>query len=121
MKDDTKKLTESQRIEGGDTATSTVIRTIERSDAETSTETQEATSTDAGFKLTPLEEKVIRMRYGKSLKGQEALEFAAGASLETRLKLALIESHLLEAFQADALDPDPKTGNPRTVLADAMD
>ena len=61
------------------------------------------------------------MRYGKSLNGQEALEFGTGASMETRHKLALIESSLLEAFDASPLDPDPKTGSPRSVLADAFD
>jgi hypothetical protein len=71
--------------------------------------------------LSPEEEKVIRMLYGKSLKGHEALEFAPGASLETRLQLALIEASLLEAFQAGALDPDPQTGAPRSVLTDKLD
>lgn len=68
--------------------------------------------------LSPEEEKVIRMLYGKSLKGQEALEFATGASMETSLKLALIEASLLEAFEAGALEPDPQTGAPRSVLTD---
>jgi hypothetical protein len=68
--------------------------------------------------LSPEEEKVIRMLYGKSLKGQEALEFGVGASMETREKLALIEASLLEAFEAGALEPDPRTGAPRSVLTD---
>ncbi len=71
--------------------------------------------------LSPEEEKVIRMLYGRSLKGPEALEFAPGASLETRLKLALIEASLLDAFEAGALEPDPQTGSPRSVFADKFE
>lgn len=71
--------------------------------------------------LTPLEEKVIRMLHGRSLAGHEALEFAPNASMETRLKLALIEANLLEAFEADALDTDPASGAPRSVIADELE
>lgn len=71
--------------------------------------------------LTSLEEKVIRMLHGRSLAGHEALEFAPGASMETRLKLALIEANLLEAFEADALDTDPASGAPRSVIADELE
>ncbi len=119
MKDDkTRKSNTLQTEEAASTATSTVTTTIERP-SQAATEAQDAASAEPT--LTPLEEKVIRMRYGRSLKGQEALEFAPGASMETRLKLALIESRLLEAFTADALDPDPDTGSPRSVLADSID
>ena len=71
--------------------------------------------------LTPEEEKVVRMRFGRSLQEHEVLEFAPGATMETRLKLALIESSLLEAFEAHAFDPDPRTGAPRSVIADAIE
>ena len=117
MSEDKSRKAEKQIKEDSLEASSTATTTVERVE-ETTIESRENSENGA---LSPLEEKVVRMRYGKSLKGQEALEFAPGASLETRLKLALIESSLLDAFEANALEPDPITGSPRSVLADALE
>ncbi len=97
-----------------DSASETTTITVEESDAVVVDPRDDA-------QLTPEEEKVVRMLYGKSLGGQEALEFAPGADMETRLKLAMIEAHLLSLFEAGALEPDPDTGKPRSVLADRLD
>ncbi len=105
--------------ESVDSTTSTGTATLERTEA--SAEQLQSVDEGGSAGLTALEEKVLRMRYGRSLKSQEALEFAVDASLETRLKLALIEASLLEAFEAEALEPDPSTGLPRSVLADSFD
>lgn len=118
MNEDKSRKAEKQHRDEAKDATSTATTTIERTESSQTSEAQEAGGDGT---LSPLEEKVVRMRYGKSLKGQEALDFAPGASLETRLKLALIEASLLEAFEADALEPDPITGSPRSVLADSID
>ena len=115
MSEDKSRMADkNESNESASTATTTIERTEE-------VEVSEESLVRDDSALSSLEEKIVRMRYGKSLNGQEALEFATGASLETRLKLALIESSLLEAFEASALDPDPKTGSPRSVLADALD
>jgi hypothetical protein len=90
----------------------------------TTTEVENADAVDVEGnepELSPEEEKVIRMLYGKSLDGQEALKFAPGASADAVLKLAMIERYLLDLFEADALEPDPSTGNPRSVLASRLD
>jgi hypothetical protein len=97
-----------------DSVTETTTVTVEEADAVAVEPRDDAA-------LTPEEDKVIRMLYGKSLGGQEALEFAPGADMETRLKLAMIEAHLLNLFEAGALEPDPDTGKPRSVLADRLD
>ena len=89
-------------------------------EAKQTTESKRESSSEKVL-LTPEEEKVVRMRYGQSLQEHEALEFAANATMETRLKLALIESSLLKAFEAQAFDPDPQTGAPRSVIADAIE
>ncbi len=83
------------------------------------TETVEPRKFDPAVDLTPEEEKVVRMLHGKSLDGRESLEFASGSE-ETKLKLAMIEAHLIDMFQADALEADPSTGAPRSVLADKI-
>lgn len=49
--------------------------------------------------LSPEEEKVLRMAHGLTEADSHTLSFALGADHETRLKLALMEKELLEAFQ----------------------
>lgn len=49
--------------------------------------------------LTPVEEKALRMLHGLSEGDEHELKFALGADHETRLKLAMIEKELLDAFQ----------------------
>lgn len=107
MNNDTKNKPD---LDPKETGTSTVTTTVEEVETE-----------DFEIGLSPEEEKIIRMRHGRSLEGHEALEFAGGASEETRLKLALMEANLLDAFEASALDPDPQSGVPRSVIADKMD
>lgn len=113
MNDDKKRSAEDKHTRDSATETTTTI-TVEEADAV-------AVQAGGEADLTPEEEKVIRMLYGKSLAGQEALEFASDANMETRLKLAMIEAHLLNLFEAGALEPDPATGKPRSVLADRLD
>lgn len=112
MKDETTRSADDKHTR--DSASETTTVTVEEADA-VGVEPRDAA------RLTPEEEKVVRMLYGKSLGGQEALEFAPGANMETRLKLAMIEAHLLNLFEAGALEPDPDTGKPRSVLADRLD
>lgn len=49
--------------------------------------------------LTPLEEKALRMLHGLSEGDEHELKFALGANEEAELKLAMMEKHLLDAFQ----------------------
>lgn len=49
--------------------------------------------------LTTTEEKSLRMLHGLSEGDSHELKFALGADEETRLKLAMMEKHLLDAFQ----------------------
>lgn len=42
--------------------------------------------------LEPLEEKVLRMRYGLSEEDDKALEYAVGASEDTRNRVTLMEA-----------------------------
>jgi hypothetical protein len=49
--------------------------------------------------LSPSEEKSLRMLHGLSEGDDHELRFALGADDETRLKLAMMEKHLLDAFQ----------------------
>lgn len=49
--------------------------------------------------LSPIEEKALRMLHGLSEEDHHELSFALGANEETRLKLAMMEKHLLDAFQ----------------------
>lgn len=49
--------------------------------------------------LSPLEEKALRMAHGLTEDDNHELSFALGADQETRLKLAMMERHLLDAFQ----------------------
>lgn len=123
MSDKTKNL-DGRATEATSTTTTVVASTSvaapQRKRA-TSTTSAPAPARGASPALTAEEEKVIRMRYGKSLQPHEALDFAPDASMETRLKLALIEANLLEAFEAEALDPDPQNGAPRSVFADHLD
>lgn len=49
--------------------------------------------------LSPMEEKALRMLHGLSEDDDHQLKFALGANEETRLKLAMMEKHLLDAFQ----------------------
>ena len=48
--------------------------------------------------LTPEEERVLRMRHGLTEGTDHLLAFAPGASQETKLKLAMMEKNLIEAF-----------------------
>lgn len=102
-------------------------RSLERAPGEGQTTTTveepavETLPADKTSVLTPEEEKVIRMLHGKGLKGHEVLEFAPGASMETKLRLALIEANLLEAFDAEPLEIDPDNGSPRSVIADELE
>ena len=49
--------------------------------------------------LTPVEEKALRMLHGLSEPDDHELKFALGANEDARLKLAMMEKHLLDAFQ----------------------
>lgn len=49
--------------------------------------------------LSPIEEKALRMLHGLAEDDSHELKFALGANDETRLKLAMMEKHLLDAFQ----------------------
>ena len=49
--------------------------------------------------LSPIEEKSLRMLHGLSEDDRHELKFALGANDEARLKLAMMEKHLLDAFQ----------------------
>ncbi len=64
-----------------------------------STTVSEQTQTQSLEGLSPIEEKALRMLHGLSEGDQHELKFALGANDETRLKLAMIEKHLLDAFQ----------------------
>ena len=48
--------------------------------------------------LSPSEEKALRMLHGLSEGDAHQLKFALGANDETRLKLAMMEKHLLSTF-----------------------
>jgi hypothetical protein len=61
---------------------------------------------DAFEGLTPEEERVLRLLRGLSEDESHRLKFALGANEETRLKLAMIEKHLLEVFEAEILDEE---------------
>lgn len=55
---------------------------------------------DTNFEgIAPEEEKVLRMLHGLTEEDDHELKFALGANEETRLKLAMMEKHLLDAFQ----------------------
>lgn len=57
-------------------------------------------SQEANFEgISPEEEKALRMLHGLTEDDDHELKFALGANEETRLKLAMIEKHLLNAFQ----------------------
>ena len=62
---------------------------------ETVTKTQSRPSApEAPYELLePLEEKVIRMRYGLSEEDSKELEYAVGASEESRERLGLMEAN----------------------------
>lgn len=49
--------------------------------------------------LTPTEEKALRMLHGLTEGDSHELKFALGADEEARLKLAMMEKQLLDAFQ----------------------
>ncbi len=57
-------------------------------------------TTDGQFaELTPTEEKALRMLHGLTEDDSHELKFGLGANADTRLKLAMMEKHLLDAFQ----------------------
>ncbi len=101
-----------------ETGTATVTTTVQPPQTSVGNVTNPQESSEQT--LSEEEEKVIRMLYGKSLQGNEALDFAPFATQETRLRLALIEANLLKAFEAGALEPDPESGAPRSVLVDKL-
>ena len=49
--------------------------------------------------LTPEEEKALRMAHGLTERDDHILSFALGADQDTRLKLAMMEKQLIEAFK----------------------
>ena len=51
--------------------------------------------------LEPVEEKVIRMRYGLSENDEKALEYAVGASEDTRLRVSLMEAGNIAELDGD--------------------
>lgn len=51
--------------------------------------------------LEPVEEKVIRMHYGLSENDEKALEYAVGASEDTRMRVSLMEAGNIDALDAD--------------------
>lgn len=119
MSDKNKKADGVTTDKSADKGRSTTVTTVQPQDEVKATPVGDGAPDST--QLTPEEEKVIRMRYGRSLKNKEALEFAPGATEETRLKLALIEASLLEAFEAEAVRTDPDTGMPLSVIADHID
>jgi hypothetical protein len=72
--------------------------TFANSTAPSTTVTEERQETNFEG-LAPEEEKALRMLHGLTEKDDHELKFALGASEETRLKLAMMEKHLLDAFQ----------------------
>lgn len=59
---------------------------------QTITKEQRATESSPYEFLEPLEEKVLRMRYGLSEEDDKALEYAVGASEDTRNRVTLMEA-----------------------------
>ena len=112
-------LGESQSASSTTTTTLDKIEVVE--EIQVSEEVEVDLRERAGGALTAEEEKVIRMLHGRSLAGHEALEFAPGATMETRMRLALIEANLLDAFEAAPVEMDPDTGAPRSVIADELE
>ena len=51
--------------------------------------------------LEPIEEKVIRMHYGLSEADDKALEYAVGASEDTRMRVSLMEAGNIAELDAD--------------------
>lgn len=51
--------------------------------------------------LEPVEEKVIRMRYGLSEADDKKLEYALGASEDTRIRVTLMEAGNIQALDGD--------------------
>lgn len=87
-----------------------------------STTTQERV--EQGFEgLLPEEEKAMRMLHGLSEEGDHELQFAVGADAETRLKLAMIEKELIEAFSrtpAPLLDLEDRHLEAKSKIIDAL-
>lgn len=67
----------------------------------TSVQTVTVTEPEGLEVLLPEEEKVLRMRHGLSEDDSHVLQYAVGASDESKAKLALIEEALLSAFYDD--------------------
>lgn len=63
----------------------------------TSTVTEQKSQALEG--LSPIEEKALRMLHGLPESDSHELSFALGANDDARLKLAMMEKHLLDAFQ----------------------
>lgn len=76
----------------------------------TSTSVTEIQTGSEGFDaLTPEEEKALRMLHGLSEDDNHMLKFGLGADSDTKLKLAMMEKFLIDAFQrapAPELDLD---------------
>ncbi len=51
--------------------------------------------------LEPVEEKVIRMHYGLSENDDKALEYAVGASEDTRMRVSLMEAGNIAELDAE--------------------
>ena len=79
---------------------------------------------DQGFDgLLPEEEKALRMLHGLSEDGDRALSFAVGADHETKLKLAMIEQELIQAFSRTAgplLDLEDRHLEAKSKIIDAL-
>jgi hypothetical protein len=77
-------LTDEKNIFANSTAPSTTV-------------TEERQTSFEG--ISPEEEKALRMLHGLTEPDDHELKFALGANEESRLKLAMMEKHLLDAFQ----------------------
>ena len=51
--------------------------------------------------LEPIEEKVIRMHYGLSEADEKSLEYAVGASEDTRMRVSLMEAGNIAELDAE--------------------
>lgn len=64
--------------------------------------------------LEPIEEKVIRMHYGLSEPDEKMLDYAVGASEDTRMRVTLMEAGNISELDGDvpvARDADPRVLN----------
>ena len=86
----------------------------------TTTETAPQGTEESLEALTPREEKVLRMRHGMSEDDSRSLQFALGADEETQIKLAMIESHLMECI-ASTSEADDDRPSPAELISSWLD